>query len=236
MTIPIDPTERDKYFIQNITNGNFEHDWLPITSTNDKHSATFYVSASPLRVNGIIITVSAHTQQIIADILNASLPTCKAMDLRQLQSDITIDPLPRPISNASDVLVDQSMKIDKEIAKQFPGISLDGKLISNTGKFWVLSNNIKPDKAFNYGWYIKTPMWEQIKGYATASPTNLYVIQGKAGAHNNLHQDYSQQAVFLGGSATVDGNLMTITDVLTSPELAPLISEEGILNILRQPV
>jgi len=233
--IPQDPKERDKYFLNQIENDNFIHNWREITSTYKNHHATFYMSEKPLMVDNTFITVSAQSQQIIADILNASLPTAKSLDLRHQQCDISIIPLPREITNSTQALIDQTAKINREIKRFFPNVSLENKLISNLGKIWCLSNKLSPTIAMNYGWYNKTVIYSGITCYPSATIPNLYVIQPKSTWHNPQHQDYSQQAIFLRGSVLVDNNLLTLTDVLTDPELSYLISEEGILNKLKQP-
>ena len=236
MTFPTNPTERDKYVMDKIANGDFEHNWCEIKSTYKDHNAIFYISADVLKVENIRVTVNAKMQQSIADILNASLPTAKAMDLRHVQAEISILPLPRQITNETPAVIDQSAKIDREVIRFYPKIDLSGKIISTTGKVWVLSNRLTSTISCNYGWHTNSQKFQGINCEHCASGiSNLFVVQGKGFAHNCLHCDYSQQAIFLRGSAVVDNNLMTLTDVLSEPELAPLISEEGMLNVLRQP-
>jgi hypothetical protein len=53
--------------------------------------------------------------------------------------------------------------------------------------------------------------------------------------HNINHSDYSQNVVLVDNRVIVDGNSMSLSEVLTNPELAPLASHQGVLKVLRQP-
>lgn len=246
MTFPTDLNERNEYILNKIRSRDFDHIWAPIVSGYNGHFATFYVSSDAIKIEGVRINVSAYLQQQIADILGASLLTAKIADLLHSQADIIIEPLTRPITSSTIAMIDQSEKIDTQLNKLYPNKDLSGKLISSTGKHWILNNVLNPNKitACNYGWFVNTSgtQWKGVPVYPCASltknpQTGAYyrLIQQPSTQHDFSHVDYSQICILLMNLCEVDGNQMLLGDVLTNKELAPLASHEGIMNILRQP-
>jgi len=243
-SFPTDITERNNYILQKVQAGEFEHFWHPVVSGFGSHSAVFQVSSDALKIDGIRVNVSAYLQQQIADIVGGMLLTAKLADLLHSQAEITIEPLPRQITDLTSAMIDQSQKIDAQIEKKYPGVDLQNLLISTTGKSWLIDNALDVNKtvACNYGWHVNKNPFQGINCEVCASlikdpKTNMYyhVIQGRGTAHNNLHVDYSQICCLISHICEVDGNEMSMEDVLQNPELAPLASHQGVLHILRQP-
>lgn len=114
-----------------------------------------------------------------------------------------------------------------------------GGFIASVGKYWVLCNTLLRGKfgklqAVNYGWYSHQAPNPSVTG-------NGKVWQGIGARHDVGHFDPSQvirlmyrQAKLLraGSSDWEDVDLVMIA---ADPELAPLISHEGVLKVTRMP-
>lgn len=244
MTFPNDIAERDKYILQQIEMGNFEHLWHPITSTYNGHTATFFVSSDALKIENTRINCSAYLQQQIADRLGAMLLTAKLADLLHAQAEIVVEPVTRPITSSTQGMIDQSTAIDNQIAKLYPGVDVSEMLISCVCKHWLIDTMLKSNSnmACNYGFFTNTNPWKGIPTYPCASQIKnpktgmfYYVINSRMLAHNYLHVDYSQDCVLVMIYCEVDGVATTLHDVLMNPDLAPLASHNGVIKIFRQP-
>jgi hypothetical protein len=83
-----------------------------------------------------------------------------------------------------------------------------------------------------YGWHRGKPAGDCSK-FPTIS--GLCPIQGLSIVHDNKYADYSHGIRMVSPLAMLDGQSVNLVDILTNPELAPLLSHEGVLQVLRQP-
>ncbi len=212
--------------------------WTPITASGNGRTVTFLFSARPLRVGGVFVNVSATIQQQCADALGALLPTPKMMDLAWLARGATIPPMVMPIASTAQAMLAASARLDKAMG------DAPGALVCQ--KTWCIANSLatKPGTALNYGFFCLPTAGTSWNGIATEAcvsfplqPQKGRVIQGQGWAHNAQHLDYSQVAPFVHRTCQVDGHDADLADVLVDPELAPLVSHEGVLTLpgLRQP-
>ena len=226
--------ERDAIIRQRIASGQFEVTWLPVTSSAKGHTGVFQVMADALKMDGVRINVSATLEQQIADRLGASLQTPKLCDLRFMQRNTTLLPMPRPIALDTKSMIDQSLKLDAAIAKQGGARGI----IATVGKDWVISNQLAKypngNKAENFGWHFVGDSFGGQKWESAVTPP-LRVIQGQGWAHDPSHVDYSQVCVLVKRECTVDGVTRDIRDVMQDPELSWLVSHDGRMSITRQP-
>lgn len=83
-----------------------------------------------------------------------------------------------------------------------------------------------------YGWHRIKPA-----GDCSKFPTipGLCPIQGRSIVHDNKYADYSHGIRMVSPLAMLDGQSVNLVDLLTSPELATILSDEGVLKVLRQP-
>jgi hypothetical protein len=240
MPFPNAIPERESYILQQVLAGNYEADWNPIDSVIDGHTARFWVMTDALKVDGVRVCVSAELQQQIADRIGASLLTPKLADLLHAQAEVVLGPLPRSITSSTQAMLEQDAAITKaiETATGVPD-GAKGVIVSTVGKYWCLDKQLetKPNKAVNYGWHFQGTTYKGIKGYPTASgePKGTYVIQQPSTAHNAQHVDYSQVCVLVLKACLLDGQISSLADVLTNPDLAKLASATGPLKVLRQP-
>ncbi len=145
------------------------------------------------------------------------------MDLSYLQADVKLDAIPLP-AGAKMSLTDYSKIYNEKLEIQRKSRS---GLIRDCGKSWCLSNRLAEsyDKAINYGFYSKN-------GKTNNAGIKLY--QQVGGAHNLLHQDYSQCIFLLSSQCLLNGEMIDITNVMQHPKLASLINYEGVLRFIKQ--
>ena len=84
------------------------------------------------------------------------------------------------------------------------GEAIDGALVADVGKDWILDNGIAQRGAVNYGW--------------RTSATHL--LQPLGHQHNELHVDYSQVLRLVHRTAHLDGGEVDLLDVLVQRGLA----------------
>ncbi len=238
MAFPEAGPARDQYILDAVKARAFDGNWVSVASEIPGHKAEFYAMADALKIEGVRVIVSAQLEQQIADMLGASLLTAKLADLVFLQAEVRLAPMPRGITNATVAMIDQSQKIDAAIG------DVGDRVVSTVGKHWIIDEWLKtqPNRACNYGWHFVGSSFQGIAGEACASGAKdlltgsvIRVIQGRGTRHDMHEDDYSQNAVLVQTTCLVDGNELTLTDVLTSDELAPLASHQGKMTILRQP-
>lgn len=224
-----------KGILERILAGEGDFTWAEIVSTHEEHEARFYVFEDALKLDGVRINVSARTQQLIADHLDAMLLTPKVADLLFASRNVLIRP--KPIAPVRGLIPSDeagmrrhSEAIDKEIAGR-TGI------IQTVGKHWVLTNRLlgkKPGTAANLGWHFEGATYEGIRG--EVSPTGIArVLQGIGTRHDMNHSDYSQTCVLMHQTCMLNDIEVSVEEVLSNPVLAPLASHEGVLKVLRQP-
>jgi hypothetical protein len=211
--------------------------WQDVTWAENGHTVIFRVLPDGVKIEGVRIDASATLTQLIADELEAILPTAKMCDIIWQKAPIKLAPLTRQITSRTSAMIDESNRIDMAIGER-------RGLVGNLGKYWCLSNKLLedspgcggtfppvkvPDVAANYGWYVKS-------GSSAAASGNLRVIQPLSRCHNRFHTDYSQLCQLVAQQAVLDGQSVDIRDILTGEtSIASLLSSEGTLKTVRQP-
>lgn len=237
---PTAGTEREEAILGLVKAGTYEITWEKITAQHEAHRGEFWVLAQPLRIGGLVVNVSARTNQLIADYLGALLMTPKLADLMWAQRVVTLPPMPRGQKNMASTseMIAHSEALDKALAAQ----GNPGGIVGTMGKLWVIDNALLKLKfAMNYGWHFVGKSFQGIKGEEAASrmvaPDGSIqrLIQGRGTRHDMEHTDYSQVCYVVAQDCTVDGQPMLLSEVLLDPELAPLASHQGVVTCLRQP-
>jgi hypothetical protein len=213
-----------------VTSGEAAPDYAELNVSGGGHDMTLLVFADALKVQGIRIAVSATLEQQIADALGCLLLTPRLADLVWLARARTLLPIPGDVVARTDR--QESAAIDAALGDA-PGPS---QIVQTVGKHWVISNALltHPGRAENYGWHFPGATWGG-QSWESAVTPGLRVVQGQGWAHDPTHLDYSQTCVLVHRACRVDGADRDLVDVLQDPALAPLISHEGPLRILRQP-
>jgi hypothetical protein len=191
--IPENIKDRETKFLDIIQNqpNRVKHDWISFTTPE----ATYVVSAQPVRIDSILINLSAASQITLAKNWDCSLLTAKVVDLIHQHADVIITPCPRMISSAKSAMILHSQNVDNKLKKY----NTEGKLISTCGKDWVeVEKKPANGNATNYGWCINTSNadWNGIKTHPS-SINGIRVIQPAGQVHSKQHLDYSQNARFI---------------------------------------
>lgn len=146
------------------------------------------VTAGPVRLDGVIVTVTAQTAQWVADVLGVMLTT-PAVEDSIARSALVVPPKPPGLPDGS---LDQSLRysayVDEWLAANAPERTASGMLFQ-AGKVWAITNAPPAGRVANYGFFARGP-----NGFATVTYCgSLRVLQPLATAHNASHHDYSQQ-------------------------------------------
>jgi hypothetical protein len=218
---------RDQYVLEAVIAGHhLPIRWCPLSTAKGQHSGTVWVAEDALRIGEpgdcVRITVSHRLAQLIVDHFDARLPTSRISDLAWEQATVRLPDLVRPwwadgTMSTNARMVEQDRAIETLIASR-PG------LVADVGKDWILSRQHEwnPSCGVNYGIHYR-------------KMGQLRVWQPTSTKHNLDHHDYSQTLRLVCRTAEVDGQRMPLDQVLRAKELAPLVSNEGALTILRHP-
>jgi len=244
MGFPSTLQAREDYILAEVRAGRYEATLAPLY-VQDKDTGTeltVWVYADALKVNGVRVNASASLQQRIADALECSLLTAKLADLIWLNRGYTLPPRNRAITSSTEAMIEHSRKIDALLPADLPL----GTIVSTVGKHWLIDNELKvgsAEDAVNYGWHFEGLSYLGMKGEAIASLVKdpktkqyLRLIQGRGFRHGRKHTDYSQTVILVSLWCEVNGVATHLHDVLRDPKLAKLISHQGVLRVLRQPV
>jgi hypothetical protein len=203
--------------------------WMPVTTSIEGHEATIFVSADALAIgepdDWVRVDVTHTTAQQIADVLGVALPTTKIVDAAYQQATVVLEPRIQT-ADAKMAFTSRMVRHHREIEAQRAGRT---GLVRNVGKDWVLTNRLvgHPDRAANYGWFSAKAPYALGSGLRGWQPLGL--------AHDRFHVDYSQVLTLVRPDVIVDGSPRDLVDVLRSPDLWGLVSDEGPLQIVHHP-
>lgn len=227
---------RDDAILSRVTSGHFDRiDWSSVTTTDKEGTrATFLVMSDALRLDGCRVPVSAKLSQQLADTLAATLLTARLADLLYLARKVTLLPSPQPIDSSTLASAQHSARIDAMIAAA-PQLGT-GDVRQSVGKHWILDNDTLShgsSSACNYGWHFPGLAFGGSTWEGAVTP-GLRLIQGRGWRHDLTHDDYSQTCVLVRRDCLVDGKVTDVRDVMTSAKLAPLLSMQGAMRLVRQ--
>lgn len=196
------------------------------------------------------------TAQRIADALGYSLPTARMVDLAWQAAPVKLAPQAMTkvqgtsAQTGTPALIEHSGIIDQQLAKA--GLTPGAQLTAGIKKDIVISNRqqgmvtIKegnaPPRTVDaskqvaiYGWHYPKPVPKCGFPVTPSIPGNC-PIQGLSIVHDNHYADYSHGLRLVSPMVTLDGQQpLMLTQVLTDPTLAPVLSHEGVMQVLRQP-
>lgn len=160
------------------------------------------------------VPMSPITAQRVADRFGFFLPTVRIVDIIYQQAPLRLTPKPfKP--GRSMVTVPEYYRHQATIQAQI-GRRPPRGLLAGHKKDIVVSNKLlaQPKRVAIYGWH-------QLNGRA---------IQPLSTVHGNWYADYSHGVRLVGALVQIDQQTMRLADVLKSPELAPLLSHEGVIS------
>ncbi len=191
----------------------------PVQTSANGHTGTFYVTPDYIGVgkndDWLRTPMYPATAQRIADRVHAVLPTRHMVDLiyQQAQTKLPFHsfvPGSGPANESTTRYIQHQGLIEADRAGR-------GGLAAGHKKDIVIGNLLASN-----------PNTVQIYGAWRADGTRVQPPSG--GAHSRGFVDYSHGVRLVAPVMSVDGQAVSVTDVLTNPELAPLLSDEGVIR------
>lgn len=215
------PAERETVIAEEITRGNvpdFLRTFHPLQVTakdpkGKEHTAVLEVMPDYLSVGSdtdfVRVPMTPTTAAYIADRFRCELPTRRISDEVYRAATVKLEPKPLTIDREA---VGTFLKHHELIEGQREGKKL-GELVAGVKKDVVVTNRLaeKPNKVALYGWH----------------KTDGTPIQPLTIAHTRSYVDYSHGVRLVKRAAKVDGRERDLRYVLISPDLSPLVSDEG---------
>lgn len=150
----------------------------------------------------------------VANAFGCVLPTTRIVDAVYRQSKVHLVPDPLPPGPQMRSIA-YFLRHRRLIARQLTGIPL-GELLAGHKKDVVLTERLatRPDRIAIYGW--QRPSGDPIQPLSTI--------------HGARYADYSHGVRLVWATVLVGGEPRSIYDVLEDPELAPVLSDEGVMR------
>jgi hypothetical protein len=215
---------REERVLAEVRAGNvpaFLRKFVPLTVTRGSDKVTYQVAPDYLAIGSdddyFLIPMTPYTAQKIADLLSCTLPTTKMVDDIYASAELKLTPAPIPPSPAMTT-VPVFLQHNETVHSQRKGQPL-GMLVAGHKKDVVLANKLfaTTGKVAIYGWH--KPGGAPIQ--------HLYT------GHTAAWVDYSHGIRLVQRTMTVNDKEKTIDEVLADPELAPLLSNEGVMHETR---
>lgn len=234
---PLSLEAREDSLFRYIMTGNvprFMRTLVPVTSSaiigGTLTSVRYYVTPEYLAVGSdesyFLTPMTPLLAQRIADSLKCILPTRKMVNDIYSAAPLQLAPAPIPPS-AEMITVPVFVRHDSLVwSQRGPQIASfpQGTLVGGTKKDVVVSNKIRyevkagvPKPVVIYGWH-------QLNGVA---------IQPLYNGHGETYADYSHGIRLVQDAVQLDGSPTTISAILKSDTLAPILSDEGTILIPR---
>lgn len=230
----MEPSAREHAIAREIFSGNVPDFLRRLSPVNIIHvadgltnQATLHVTPDYLAVGSdedyFLAPLSPTTAQRLADELECILPTRKIVNAIYTAANVKLEPSPIPPSSAMTtvpVFAEHNALVKTQRAASLAAHP-PGALIAGHKKDVVISAKLATatNKVAIYGWH-------RINGEP---------IQPLYTGHTSAWVDYSHGIRLVHQSLTVNGQSTTVTNVLADPNLAPLLSDEGVLTHPRYP-
>lgn len=224
--------QREDYILLELARGNILQsvfkNWqtITVTSTTISHNVTIKVLPDYLSIGSdadfIRVPCAAYTAQKLADLFGTSVPTTKLVDTIWAQAKNKVEP--QPIS-PSDLMCRNAYITHENslIERQLKDIDVFDRFIGGDKKDTVLTNQYEthPNSVAEYGWH-------QLNGEPIQP---LYL------GHSCDWADYSMGIRMISNEVIIDNEIKsTLTKVLVDENLAPIVSEEGVIRTPRLPI
>jgi len=225
---------------------NSKPTFAPVTSSYQGHTATFYVTETPIEIDGFYPGMGARLAQQVADRLDCTLLTARLSDLAYMQRAVTVTPITLTMMGLTTnemMLVSTFQKNSQLLKAALVKAGYSGGLFFGPFKPWIIDNRLAlyPGKAENYGQYVPQPggtTWLGVPVAKTVSEPSIGVIQGYwwPPFHGVDQNDYAEAASLLSRYCVVDNIERDTVDVMSDPVLCNLVVHDGKpLLVGRQP-
>ncbi len=222
----LDSAEREEEIVRAVLAGNFPEHLrrlcaVQVTARGTdgvEHTLVYEVLPDYLAIGSdddfVRMPMRPQSAQRIADPFGCTLPTVRMVD--QIHAAATMKPAPRPLTEAREAVAtfaEHSRLVDSQ--RQRPKL---GELVSGIKKDVVLSNRIaeRPRRLALYGWH-------QLSGEP---------IQPLTIVHVDTYVDYSHGVRLVKRRMVLDGQPVDFARVASDLTLHPLVSGEGVLEVL----
>ena len=225
-------TNREKAVVREILAGNvpsFARKLRPLkmnqTINDTSYEFIFYTLCDYMAIGSdedyLYIPMTPSTAQYLADRLDCTLPTKKMVDIIYNNAGIKLAPqpiAPSPAMTTVPVFRQHTDLVKQQISQIAYERSADS-LIAGHKKDIIISNKIySTDRAYArvviYGWHL-----------SVNNP-----IQPVYNGHDALYADYSHGVRLISNLAFINGDSVQVADILKDPNLAILLSHEGVIN------
>jgi hypothetical protein len=212
--------EREESILAEVKRGNvppFLRSFVPVEVSNGPVKATYLVAPDYLAIGSdddyFLTPITPNTAQKIADLLDCTLPTSRMVDDIYANASIKLAPSPIPPTPAMTT-VPVFLSHNETVLGQRMG-EPPGRLVAGHKKDVVIANKVfaATGKVAIYGWH-----------KAVGKP-----IQPLYTGHTDKWVDYSHGIRLVRRRMLVDGQPKTVDAVLADPELAGLLSHEGVM-------
>ncbi len=224
--------DREKAVVKEILSGNvpsFSRKLRPIR-INEKINANnyefvFFTVCDYLAVGSdedyLYIPLTPSTAQYLANQLDCSLPTKKIVDIINANTEIKLHPQPIPPSDRMTTVAVFSQHTDS-VKQQISQLGMDrsgNNIIGGHKKDVIISNKIySSDRNYErvviYGWHF----------------SENHPIQPVHNGHTAQYADYSHGIRFIANVAFINGDSIQVAEILEDPDLAKLLSSEGVIK------
>ncbi|TNE73737.1 hypothetical protein EP331_03575 [bacterium] len=221
--------EREAVIFDEFIKGNvpdFLRKLVPISIKQDSVEVVFYVTPDYLCLgkNGdfIYVPLTPITAQKIATALDMSLPTTFMVDNLYEQAAVKLRPQPIPPSDSmtsvSVFLQHQDSVLEQRapFTERFPL----GRLTAGHKKDVIISNRMVENLKTNVPSPVVIYGWHKLDGKP---------IQPVYNGHGSSYADYSHGIRLVSTIVFVNGEAMSIREVLKSPKWSNLLSNEGVI-------
>ena len=236
MITPFSLQDRENAIYTQVVTGNipdFMRALSPVTINatinGTLHTATYYVTPEYMAIGAdddyFLMPMTPTLAQRIANKLQCNLPTKKMVDDIYVAAAVKLRPQPIPPSDAMVTVPVFKQHNDSvwQLRKEQIDVHPLGALVGGHKKDVVVTNKINnptpTGKVAIYGWH-------QLNGMP---------IQPLYTGHADTWADYSHGIRLVQLAMKVDGTDKTVTEVLNDPNLAGLLSDEGLIPIARYP-
>jgi hypothetical protein len=219
--------EREESILTEIKAGNMPtslRTLVPVFVKSGSIELTYFVAPDYLAVGSddddFLVPLSPGTAQKVADLLGCTLPTPRMVDDIYAKATLKLTPEPIPPS-AAMTTVPVFLKHHEMILAQRKNAP-PGPLVAGHKKDVVIANRVfaTRGKVAIYGWH-----------RAVDQP-----IQPLYTGHTSAWVDYSHGIRLVQRKMLVNGQPRPIEDVLADPQLAPLLSSDGVMSRTRYPI
>jgi len=220
--------ERENWIYAQVISGNVPGWWrtlTPINATSPGHTATYHVTPDYLAIGSdsdyFLSPCTPIVAQRLATQLGCSLPTRRMAN--QIWTNAPVKLNPQPIAPSVEMITVPVFAWHNFMVRTqrnaFTNSEPLGVLVSGNKKDVILSNEITnrppPPRVVIYGWH-----------YLSGNP-----IQPLSAAHEETYADYSHGLRLIQQNMTADGSASTVSNVLKSATLNPLLSDEGAIPL-----